>query len=318
MEEVIRVIFSATFIAAVLRVSTPIILPALGGLVSELAGVGNIALEGLMLIAACAGVLVSVAAKSEWAGLVAGVTLSTLFALLLAFFHLQLKADLILAAIALNILASGGTLFVVFLVTGDKGSSSSLVSGQMPFIHIPIIKDIPIIGEILSGQNLLTYVAFIATAVVAVFLYRTRAGVHLRAVGENPDAARSVGINVKWQQYLALGISGFLAGLGGIYLSMGYVKFFARDMTAGRGFIALAAIYLGAKRPVGTLIAALAFGAADALSIQLGNLRVPTQIVQMIPYIATLVALVVYALVQRQRAINRQRKFRQQQTANTY
>lgn len=317
MEEVIRVIFSATFIAAVLRVSTPIILPALGGLVSELAGVGNIALEGLMLIAACAGVLVSVAAKSEWAGLVAGVTLSTLFALLLAFFHLQLKADLILAAIALNILASGGTLFVVFLVTGDKGSSSSLVSGQMPFIHIPIIKDIPIIGEILSGQNLLTYVAFIATAVVAVFLYRTRAGVHLRAVGENPDAARSVGINVKWQQYLALGISGFLAGLGGIYLSMGYVKFFARDMTAGRGFIALAAIYLGAKRPVGTLIAALAFGAADALSIQLGNLRVPTQIVQMIPYIATLVALVVYALVQRQRAINRQRKFRQQQAAST-
>ena len=317
MEEAIRVIFSATFIAAVLRVSTPIILPALGGLVSELAGVGNIALEGLMLIAACAGVLVSVAAKSEWAGLIAGVALSTLFALLLAFFHLELKADLILAAIALNILASGGTIFVVFLVTGDKGSSSSLVSGQMPFIHIPIIKDIPLLGEILSGQNLLTYVAFIATALVAFFLYRTRAGVHLRAVGENPDAARSVGINVKWQQYLALGISGFMAGLGGIYLSMGYVKFFARDMTAGRGFIALAAIYLGAKRPAGTLIAALAFGAADALSIQLGNLRVPTQIVQMIPYFATLVALVVYALVQRQRTINRQRKFRQQQTAST-
>lgn len=309
-------IFSATFIAAVLRVSTPIILPALGGLVSELAGVGNIALEGLMLIAACAGVLVSVYTKSEWIGLVAGVTLSTLFALLLAFFYLQLKADLILAAIALNILASGGTIFVVFLLTGDKGSSSSLVSGQMPFVHIPIIKDIPIIGEILSGQNLLTYVAFIATALVAVFLYRTRAGVHLRAVGENPDAARSVGINVKLQQYLALGISGFMAGLGGIYLSMGYVKFFARDMTAGRGFIALAAIYLGAKRPVGTLIAALAFGAADALSIQLGNLNVPTQLVQMIPYVATLIALVVYALVQRQRAINRQRKFRQQQTAS--
>jgi simple sugar transport system permease protein len=316
MEEALRVIFSASFIAAVLRVSTPIILPALGGLISELAGVGNIALEGLMLIAACAGVLVSAYTKNEWLGLVAGVTLSTLLALLLAFFHLQLKADLILAAIALNILASGGTIFVVFLLTGDKGSSSSLVSGQMPFIHIPIIQDIPIIGEILSGQNLLTYVAFIATAVVAVFLYRTRAGVHLRAVGENPDAARSVGINVRFQQYLALGLSGLLAGLGGIYLSMGYVKFFARDMTAGRGFIALAAIYLGAKRPVGTLIAALAFGAADALSIQLGNLNVPTQLVQMIPYIATLVALVVYALVQRQRAINRQRKFRQQQAAS--
>jgi simple sugar transport system permease protein len=316
MEEAIQVIFSASFIAALLRVSTPIVLPALGGLISELAGVGNIALEGLMLIAACTGVLVSVYAGSEWIGLVAGVTLSTLFALLLAFFHLQLKADLILAAIALNILASGGTIFVVFLLTGDKGSSSSLVSGQMPFIDIPIIKDIPILGPILSGQNLLTYVAFIATAIVSVFLYRTRAGVHLRAVGENPEAAKSVGINVKFQQYLALGLSGFLAGLGGVYLSMGYVKFFARDMTAGRGFIALAAVYLGAKRPVGTLIAGLAFGAADALSIQLGNLNIPTQLVQMIPYIATLIALVVYALIQRQRTINRQRKFRQQQAAS--
>ena len=316
MEEALQVIFSASFIAAVLRVSTPIVLPALGGLISELAGVGNIALEGLMLIAACTGVLISVYTKSEWAGLLAGVTLSTLFALMLAFFHLQLKADLILAAIALNILASGGTIFVVFLLTGDKGSSSSLVSGQMPFIDIPIIKDIPLIGPILSGQNLLTYIAFIATAIVSVFLYRTRAGVHLRAVGENPDAAKSVGINVKLQQYLALGISGFMAGLGGVYLSMGYVKFFARDMTAGRGFIALAAVYLGAKKPVGTLIAGLAFGAADALSIQLGNLNVPTQLVQMIPYVATLIALVVYALVQRQRTINRQRKFRQAQAAN--
>jgi simple sugar transport system permease protein len=151
---------------------------------------------------------------------------------------------------------------------------------------------------------------------VSIFLYRTRTGTHLRAVGENPEAARSVGINVKLQQYLALGLSGLLAGLGGIYLSMGYVKFFSRDMTAGRGFIALAAVYLGAKKPVGTLIAGLAFGAADALSIQLGNLRVPTQIVQMIPYVATLIALVVYALVQRQRTISRQRKFRQSQTSN--
>jgi simple sugar transport system permease protein len=313
MEEALRVIFSATFIAAVLRVSTPIVFPALGGLISELAGVGNIALEGIMLSAACAGVLISAYTKSEWLGLVAGITVSTLLALLLAAFHLELKADLILAAIALNILASGGTIFIVYLLTNDKGSSASLVSGQMPFIDIPIIKDIPILGPILSGQNLLTYVMLIATALVAIFLYRTRLGVHLRAVGENPDAARSVGINVRFMQYLALGLSGLLAGLGGVYLSMGYVKFFARDMTAGRGFIALAAVYLGAKRPVGTLIAGLAFGAADALSIQLGNLQIPTQLVQMIPYIATLIALVVYAIIQKQRVVARQRKFRQSQ-----
>ncbi len=315
MEQALQVIFSATFIAAVLRVSTPILLPALGGLISELGGVVNIALEGIMLTAACTGVLISVATQSEWLGLLAGVAMGVVMALVLAFFHLNLKADIILAAIAINILASGGTIFVVFLLIGDKGSTSALVSKQMPFVEIPIIKDIPIVGPIVSGQNLLTYVAFIAVVLVTVFLYRTRAGIHLRAVGENPEAARSVGINVRAQQYLALALSGLLAALGGVYLSMGYVKFFARDMTAGRGFIALAAIFLGGKTPIGTMIAALVFGAAEALSVQLGNLRVPNQLVQMIPYVATLFALVVYALVQRQRAIARQRKFRQPQTA---
>jgi simple sugar transport system permease protein len=316
MEQALQVIFSATFIAAVLRVSTPIILPALGGLIAELGGVSNIALEGIMLTAACAGVLISVATGSEWLGLLAGVVLGVLLALVLAFFHLNLKADLILAAIAINILASGGTIFVVYLLTGDKGGTSTLISGQMPFVEIPIIKDIPVLGEIVSGQNLLTYVALLSALIVSIYLYRTRSGIHLRAVGENIEAARSVGIHVRSRQYLALGLSGLLAALGGVYLSMGYVKFFARDMTAGRGFIALAAIYLGGKTPLGTLLAALVFGAADALSVQLGNLRIPTQLVQMIPYVATLIALVVYALVQRQRAIARQRRFRQAQVVS--
>jgi simple sugar transport system permease protein len=204
----------------------------------------------------------------------------------------------------------------VYLLTGDKGGTSTLISGQMPFVEIPIVKDIPVIGEIVSGQNLLTYVALLSALIVSIYLYRTRSGIHLRAVGENIEAARSVGIHVRSRQYLALGLSGLLAALGGVYLSMGYVKFFARDMTAGRGFIALAAIYLGGKTPLGTLIAALVFGAADALSVQLGNLRIPTQLVQMIPYVATLIALVVYALVQRQRAIARQRRFRQAQVVS--
>jgi simple sugar transport system permease protein len=317
MEEVLNVIFSATFLAAVLRVATPLIFPALGGLISELGGVGNIALEGTMLAGACAAVLASVALKSVWAGLFAGVLMSILIALLLAFFHLNLKSDLILTAVALNILASGGSTFVVFLVTqaltgsGDKGGTSSLVSGKLPSLGtlLPgLFKDASPLLVVLD-QNILTYAAFILTGVVAVFLYRTKLGIHLRAVGENPEAARSVGINVRAMQYLALTLSGFFAGLGGVFLSMGYVQFFARDMTAGRGFIALAAVFLGAKMPFGTLIAALAFAAAEALSIQLGNLKFPTQLVQMIPYVATIVALVVYAIVQRQRVLARQRNF---------
>ncbi|MFN3704455.1 MAG: ABC transporter permease [Thermoflexales bacterium] len=312
MEQVLNVVFSTAFLAAVLRVSTPLILPALGGLISELGGVINIALEGIMLIAACAGVLVSVWTRSAGLGLLAGLALGTLTSLVLAFFHLNLKADLILAAIALNLLASGGTILVVYLVTGDKSSTSRLVSGQMPFLRdiIPTMADLPAIGPILN-QNILTYAAFVLTAAVAFFLYRTRPGVHLRAVGENLEAARSVGIDVRRMQYLALTLSGALAALGGVYLSMGYVKFFARDMTGGRGFIALAAIYLGARHPLGVLVAALVFGAAEALAIQLGNLRVPTQLVQIIPYAATIIALVVYAIAQRRRVAARQRKFRQ-------
>lgn len=319
MDQVISVIFSATFLAAVLRVATPLILPALGGLIAELGGVTNIALEGAMLAGACAGVLVSVYSGSPWVGMVVGVLVAVAHAVLLAFFHLNLKSDLILTAVALNILSSGGTTFVVFLVTqaltgnGDKGGTSGLVSGKLPFMGdiFPGLKQIGTLGEVLD-QHILTYAAIVLTAAVAVFLYRTRTGIHLRAVGESPDAARSVGINVRAMQYLALTLSGLFAGLGGVFLSMGYVSFFARDFTSGRGFIALAAVYLGAKTPVGTLIAALAFGAADALSIQLGNLQYPTQIVQMIPYVATIVALVVYAIVQRQRVLARQRKFVQQ------
>ncbi len=322
MDQVIGVIFSATFLAALLRVATPLILPALGGLISELGGVGNIALEGIMLAGACAGVLGSVYAGTPWVGLIAGVTVSMLLAALLAFFHLNLKSDLILTAVALNILASGGTTFVVYLATqaltgaGDKGGTTSLVSGRLPQLGdiFPAIKTMGTLGEVLN-QHILTYAAILLTGVVALFLYRTRTGIHLRAVGENPDAARSVGINVRATQYLALTLSGLFAGLGGVFLSMGYVTFFARDFTSGRGFIALAAVFLGNKTPLGTLIAALAFGAADALSIQLGNLQYPTQLVQMIPYAATIVALVVYSIVQRRRTLARQRKFLQQAAA---
>ena len=132
MQEALDVIFSMTFLVAVLRVATPLILPALGGLVSELGGVGNIAMEGLMLAAACAGALVSAYSMNIWLGLIAGLLVSMLLAALLAFFHLDLKADLVLSAVAMNILSSGATIFVVYLLTKDKSGTSSLVSGQMP------------------------------------------------------------------------------------------------------------------------------------------------------------------------------------------
>ncbi|HEU4797831.1 MAG TPA: ABC transporter permease, partial [bacterium] len=314
--EILAGIFSVTLAAGVLRVTTPILLPALGGLISDLAGVINIALEGTMLLAAFVGVVVSAYTHSAWLGLAAALAAAAMFSLVLAFVHLDLKADLILAGIAMNFLASGGTVFVMYSLTGDKGTSSELASLTMPYVHVPVLQSIPVLGPILSGQNLIVYVAFLMVALVWVFLYRTVWGTHLRAVGANPDAAATAGIDVRRTRYQALVLSGLLAGLGGVHMSMGYLQLFQRDMTAGRGFIALAAVFLGGRHPVGTMFAALLFGAADALANQLGSLRIPPQYVQMIPYVVTVVALAAYAIAQQRAALQRQRRFQVRQAAS--
>ncbi len=314
-DNVIDGIFSAVFLAAILRVTTPILLPSLGALISEKAGVLNIGLEGMMLSSAFTGVVVSAYAQDwfgaetgtaigPWLGLLLGVCVSLLLSFTLALFHLDLKGDLFLSGIALNIFGSSATVAIMFELTGDRGNTSTLASLQMPFIQLPeFIKQIPIIGGFIFGvfdnQSVMTWVAFIAVFFVTFFLYRTPFGMHLRAVGENPEAAASVGINVKRIRYLALLISGFFAGLGGIHMSMGYLQLFQRDMTAGRGFIALVTPSLGGGTPAGAMIASSIFGFFDALGIRIGSLEIPSQLPQSIPYFATVLALVIYALQRR-------------------
>ncbi len=314
-DNVIDGIFSAVFLAAILRVTTPILLPSLGALISEKAGVLNIGLEGMMLSSAFTGVVVSAYSQDwfgaetgttigPWLGLLLGVCVSLLLSFLLALFHLDLKGDLFLSGIALNIFGSSATVAIMFELTGDRGNTSTLASLQMPFIQLPeFIKQIPVIGGFIFGvfdnQSVMTWVAFIAVFFVTFFLYRTPFGMHLRAVGENPEAAASVGINVKRIRYLALLISGFFAGLGGIHMSMGYLQLFQRDMTAGRGFIALVTPSLGGGTPAGAMIASSIFGFFDALGIRIGSLEIPSQLPQSIPYFATVLALVIYALQRR-------------------
>ena len=314
-ELVLKGIFSAAFVASVLRISTPLILPALGGLVSELAGATNIALEGIMLVGAFTGVIVSAYTNSVGIGVIAGILSGILISALLAYFHLYLETDVFLAGIAINIMATGGTIFLLYVLTGDKGNSSTLASGAVPEIHIPFIQDIPFFGTVLSGHGIFTYIALLLTWFTAIFLYRTSLGVHTRAVGENPVAAASVGINVIRVKFIAILMSGMFAAMGGLTLSMSYLTLFQRDMTAGRGFIALAAVFLGGRRPWGTLIAAIIFGFADALSNQLGSLAIPSQWVQMIPYVVTIAALVVYALQKQAQVVERTRKFQERELA---
>ncbi len=301
MNQILSVVLNAEFGYSVLRVSTPILFATLGALISDKAGVMNIALEGIMLIAALSGVVFSAISGSAGVGLFAAVVAGGLVGLFLAYCALKLRTDIILSGIAINLMASGGTVFALFLIAGDKGISSSLASKVLPKLNIPGISSIPVLGTILSGHNVLTYVAFVMVAATFIFLYRTPLGLRIRAVGENPNAAASVGIGVTKIQYLALTLSGMMAGFGGAYMSMGYVSWFSKNMTAGRGFIALAAEAMGGATPLGSMLTSLLFGFFDALSNTLQLMKIPSEFVNMIPYAATVIGLVVYASQKKRR-----------------
>ena len=295
MNPLLKSILSTDFGFAILRVLTPLVFPAIGVAISGLSGAANIALEGIMLVAGCVGVLVSIFTHSLWLSLIAGIAAGMGLAALLGYFHLKLKADIILAAIALNLFASGFTIFILFLFTGDKGSTSSFTSMVFPSVQIPLLRSIPILGPIFSGHNVLTYCSLLAVVLFWLITFKTPLGLRIRAVGQNPDAAQSVGINVNRTRMHALLLSGFFGALGGLYLCMGYLSWFGRDITAGRGWIAVAAASLGGNLPLGTFLSSLLFGVVNALANYLAVMKVPSEFIQMIPYLATAIALAVYA-----------------------
>ena len=296
MNPLLKSIFSANFVFATLRVTTPILFAAIGVAITALSGSINIALEGIMLIAAFVGVIVSAFTGSLWLALIFGVLAAVGLAALLGYFHLNLKADIIIAAIALNMFASGITVFLTYIFAHDKGTTSSLKSLVFPSYQIPILKDIPVLGKMFSGLNVLTYFALICVVVFYYLIYKTPLGLRIRAVGQNPDAAESVGVDVKKVKMYSLLLSGFFGAFGGLYLSMAYVSWFSRDMTAGRGFIAIAAASIGGNLPIGTFFGSLLFGIVNTLAIFLATLNVPSELIQMIPYITTVLVLAIYAI----------------------
>ena len=295
LQSIIGIIFSEAFVFSIFRITTPILFAALAAVVADRAGVTNIGLEGIMMISALTGVIFSAWTQSAWIGLLCAILLGMLTALMIGFFALKLKTDIILAGIAVNMLGNGGTVFFMYLASGDRGYSANLASKVMPTVNIPVLQDIPVLGGILSGHNILTYLAFIFVALVWVLLYKTPMGLQIRAVGESPNAADSVGVSVNRIKYIALGISGALAGMGGAFMSMGYMSSFNTNMTAGRGFIALAAEAMGRGEPIGTMLTSLLFGFADALANNMQSLGLPQELVAMTPYVFTVVGLAIYA-----------------------
>jgi len=293
---ILNALLSPEFFNATLRATTPILFATLASAVASKSGIINMALEGIMLFSALFGVVFSAAFHSAGMGLLFTIILGGFLGFILAFFVLKLKTDAILAAIAINLIATGGTVFMLLTISGDRGVSSSIKSLQLPRIALPIIEKIPFLGEILSNQNVLTYVSLIMVVVVHIFLYKTPLGLRIRAVGENKDAAESVGISSHKVQFTALIISGLLASMGGFFLSGGYMTYFTKDMSAGRGFIALAASTMGGNTPIGGFLVSLLFGATQAFAniVQMGA-SLPYELVQMLPYATTLVGLGIYS-----------------------
>ena len=283
-------IINVGLFAATLRMATPITLAALGGIFSERVGVVNIALEGMMLTSAFSGVAVSYYTGNPWLGVLAAVAVGGFLGLIHAFLTVTFKGNQIVSGTGINIFALGFTAYMSQIIWGSRGASSSVAS--LKAISIPILKDIPIIGEILGTQTPLVYVMIIVTIVAQFVLFKTPIGLRIRAVGEHPAAADTAGISVVRVKYLGVVVSGMLAGLGGAFLSLGHLSLFTWGMTGGRGFIAMAAMIFGRWMPLGAFGASIMFGFADALQMRLQSLGIlPPQIILMLPYILTVVAL---------------------------
>jgi simple sugar transport system permease protein len=286
-------IVNLSLLASMVRLSTPLILAALGGMYSERGGVINIALEGIMLSGAFTAAAVTAKLGNPWVGLIAAAGAGLLVALIHAVASIEFKADQVVVGTAINILFLGVPALASGAMFESTGSTPQLPREQtLPDWNIPLIERIPLLSQLLSGHKPIVYIAIAMVPISYYVLYRTRFGLRLRAVGENPEAADTAGVSVSRMRYAGVLLSGVLAGIGGAYLSIGQNSLFTRNMTAGRGFIALAALIFGKWHPVGAFLACLLFGLADAVAIRMqGVVEIPVQFIQIIPYVLTLVVL---------------------------
>ena len=279
-----------TILSSALGLSVPLVYGSLAGIIGERSGTINIAIEGQLLGGAFLGAVVASACSNPWVGLLAAPVAGVLVALLLALFGLRYRVNQIVVGVVLNVLVSGltGFLFSTFL-----SSSPSLNRAlRLPTLAVPLLSRIPIIGPVLFRQTILVYLMYVAVAVLSAMLFRSRWGLRLRACGEHPKAADTVGIKVMRTRVANLALAGALAGLGGAFFTVGSGLSFDNDMTAGNGYIALAAMILGAWRPLGSLGAALLFGFATSVAQTLPIIgsSVSPDIISMIPYIVTILA----------------------------
>jgi general nucleoside transport system permease protein len=285
-------VFTAGLIAATIRFATPLTFAAIGGVINERSGVVNIGLEGMILAGAFFGIWAAAWSGSWIVGLLMAMVFGGLFALIHAFFCIHLRTDQIVSGFAINFLALGLTGYLFRSIYGTQGTPSDI--SRIPDVTLPkFLRDIPYFGEIFGQLNLMIWLMFLLLILSWIMLFKTPIGLRLRSVGEHPRAADTVGINVYAVRYAAVIASGMLAALGGAYLSIGFTGSFNENMSAGRGYIALAAVILGKWNPIGAFAATLLFGFGYAIQIPLQReADISANLLSTLPYVLTLVALV--------------------------
>ncbi len=295
LEQIFTITFLTTFLTASVRMAVPIIFAGLGETFSEKAGILNIGVEAIMLSGAFASFAFTYITGSLWVGLVGGMLGGLVVSLIHGLFSVYMRKDQTVTGIALNMLMLGATSFMFkVLVSSNPNFPQIDTFGK---IEIPVLSKIPIIGQAFFNQDIIVYASYVLITLSVILLYRTTWGLSFTAVGEHPRAADTVGIQVYKTRYLAATINGILGGIGGAYLTLVQLGVFMENVTAGRGYIALAVVIFGKRHPIGVFLGALLFGAADAFQFRLQaiGIELPSQYLTMLPYVVTLTVLLLSA-----------------------
>ncbi len=289
--DILHLLITANLWQATLAAAVLLLLPALGGTISERSGVVNIAMEGMMLTGAFFGVAADLAWQNPWLATGVAMLAGALMASIHAFVSIQFRADQIVSGIAINIFAAGLTVFLINRIYGLQDVGHVGQSALLPNINVPGLDQIPFFGKVLFQQNVIVYVALVLLVLIHLVLFRTRLGLRIRAVGEHPQAADTAGINVFAIRYGAVITSGLLSGLSGAFLAIGISNTFVPNMTDGRGYIALAAMIFGKWTPFGAFVACLIFGLGQAIYDNNSIIHVSPYLLSMLPYLLTLIVL---------------------------
>lgn len=294
----------ANILFSTLRVMTPLLLAALAGLLSQRVNLLNIGLEGLMVFGAFFAVVFGSQFGNPWLGVLFSLLCTLLVTAVYSFAVIELQANLIVAGLAINTLAVGLSSYLLVTLFNVHGAYSPVGLSSLPHIQIPFLESIPFVGAVFSRQGVLVYLSWAFALLTSLLLYRTPLGIHIRAIGEHPEAAQTAGIRVKLVQYVALMVGGGLCALAGAQLSLGDLTLFNKNMVNGRGFIALAAVFFGAAKPGLTALGCFLFGLFEVIQYRLQTTtQIPPQLPQMLPYVIVVLTLTVMAL--RKRLVSR-------------